>query len=221
VSGKISRPEDSKSGAFDLAAPQEELAGSSNEPFADVVDPLAVIPVPPPPETDESKAKPLAWKGFELEEEYAPEMSFPYKRDASQDEMDMTPMVDVTFLLLIFFMVTASFASQRANEPPPSLDDLPSTNVISDPEDQNDYVEVIIDQNNAYRITSRDLEEVEAPSDIQMRAEMKNAKDALNARKLLVTAHENAWHERVVKVLDYGATLGFEEVQAKTTTQEY
>ncbi|MFI4874992.1 MAG: biopolymer transporter ExbD, partial [Blastopirellula sp. JB062] len=27
-----------------------------------------------------------------------------------EDELDLTPMVDVTFLLLIFFMVTASFS---------------------------------------------------------------------------------------------------------------
>ena len=32
------------------------------------------------------------------------------------DDLDMTPMVDVTFLLLIFFMVTASFGLQRAIE---------------------------------------------------------------------------------------------------------
>lgn len=163
----------------------------------------------------------MTWKGFEEEEVYEPEMSFNYERDTSQDEMDMTPMVDVTFLLLIFFMVTASFASQRANRPPPTQDDLPSRTPIVDPVDQNDYVEVIIDQNNTYRITSRDMEEIEAPSDIQMRAEMKNAKEIIAARKLLVTAHENAWHERVVRALDYGKTLGFEEIQEKTTTQEY
>jgi biopolymer transport protein ExbD len=117
-------------------------------------------------------------------------------------------------------MVTASFASQRAAEPPPNTDDLPSPNVF-EPEDQADFVEVIIDQNNTYRITSRDYEEVEAPSDIQMRAELRDAKESLSARKLLITAHEEAWHERVVQVLDYGTTLGFEEFQIKTTQQEY
>ncbi len=32
----------------------------------------------------------------------------------SVPEADMTPMVDVTFLLLIFFMVTAAFTMQSA-----------------------------------------------------------------------------------------------------------
>ena len=33
-----------------------------------------------------------------------------------ESEMDITPMVDVTFLLLIFFMITASFAMQKSLE---------------------------------------------------------------------------------------------------------
>jgi biopolymer transport protein ExbD len=219
VPGKPDRPHDSDERSFELDQPAEPLMGAGETKAKDKSD---VVPVPPPPETgDATLQKQMSWKGFEEEEVYEPEMTFEYERDASQDEMDMTPMVDVTFLLLIFFMVTASFASQRANEPPPSMDDLPSPNVNSEPEDQNDYVEVIIDQNNMYRITSRDFEEIEAISDIQMRTEMKNAKDELNARKLLITANENAWHEKVVRVMDYGNTLGFEEVQLKTTNQEY
>ncbi|HUG70447.1 MAG TPA: biopolymer transporter ExbD [Pirellulaceae bacterium] len=35
-------------------------------------------------------------------------------RKLAASESDMTPMVDVTFLLLIFFMVTAAFAMQRS-----------------------------------------------------------------------------------------------------------
>lgn len=217
--GKPDRPHDSDERSFELSQPAEPLMDTGETKAKDKSD---KIPVPPPPETgDTTLQKQMSWKGFEEEEVYEPEMTFDYERDASQDEMDMTPMVDVTFLLLIFFMVTASFASQRANQPPPSMDDLPSTNVIAEPEDQNDYVEVIIDQNNMYRITSRDLEEIEAPSDIQMRTEVKNAKEELNARKLLITANENAWHEKVVRVIDYGNTLGFEEIQSKTTNQEY
>ena len=41
-------------------------------------------------------------------------------------EMDMTPMVDVTFLLLIFFMVTAAFAMQKSFHVPTPKSDQPS-----------------------------------------------------------------------------------------------
>ncbi|MEM9659397.1 MAG: biopolymer transporter ExbD, partial [Planctomycetota bacterium] len=39
------------------------------------------------------------------------------------DELDLTPMVDVTFLLLIFFMITAAFAVQKAISVPPISDE--------------------------------------------------------------------------------------------------
>ena len=35
------------------------------------------------------------------------------QRQRAEPESDMTPMVDVTFLLLIFFLVTAAFALQE------------------------------------------------------------------------------------------------------------
>ena len=42
----------------------------------------------------------------------------------SEDDLDMTPMVDVTFLLLIFFMVTAAFSLQKSiNVPTPEKEE--------------------------------------------------------------------------------------------------
>ena len=44
-------------------------------------------------------------------------------RGGDDEEMDLTPMVDVTFLLLVFFMITASFSIQKTLEvPPPNPD---------------------------------------------------------------------------------------------------
>src|SRR5688572_20269137 len=43
-----------------------------------------------------------------------PHVSLREKSAPQEAEMDMTPMVDVTFLLLIFFMVTASFTMQKS-----------------------------------------------------------------------------------------------------------
>ncbi|MGL6194708.1 MAG: ExbD/TolR family protein, partial [Thermoguttaceae bacterium] len=61
------------------------------------------------------------------------------RRKTEQQELDMTPMVDVTFLLLIFFMVTAAFALQRSIEVPPQNDEnAKAPNVTLDqPEEQN------------------------------------------------------------------------------------
>ena len=103
----------------------------------------------------DEKYKSMGWKGIDDNEpeevDDEPELSFSKKEPIPEDELDMTPMVDVTFLLLIFFMVTASFTLQKSIPQPPAASDAPSTNVVEE-EEQQDYVEVIIDQNNSYYV---------------------------------------------------------------------
>ena len=68
-----------------------------------------------------------------------------------ETEMDMTPMVDVTFLLLIFFMVTASFQLQKSIEMPRQQTDAPSTQAIEEDPEELDQVELQIDEFGAER----------------------------------------------------------------------
>lgn len=42
------------------------------------------------------------------------------KRSESEADLDITPMIDVVFLLLIFFMVTSTMQDARKNDPPPA-----------------------------------------------------------------------------------------------------
>ena len=42
------------------------------------------------------------------------------KRTGSATELDITPMIDVTFLLLIFFMVSSTMSSQQDLDVPPA-----------------------------------------------------------------------------------------------------
>ena len=47
---------------------------------------------------------------------------FKKKRDEEEMSIDLTPMLDVVFIMLIFFIVTASFVSEQGflvNRPPP------------------------------------------------------------------------------------------------------
>jgi len=48
---------------------------------------------------------------------------FKKKRDEEEMNIDLTPMLDVVFIMLIFFIVTASFVSEQGflvNRPPPA-----------------------------------------------------------------------------------------------------
>ena len=65
----------------------------------------------------------------------------PRDKGSEEDELDMTPMVDVTFLLLIFFMVTAAYSLQKSI-PVPAPDQTESASQAQTIEDidEDDYV---------------------------------------------------------------------------------
>lgn len=61
------------------------------------------------------------------------------KRKKDESNIDLTPMLDVVFILLIFFVVTASFLKESTldiqgqdpnNNPPPPSDDQPQNGLI-------------------------------------------------------------------------------------------
>ncbi|MGI9516823.1 MAG: ExbD/TolR family protein [Pirellulaceae bacterium] len=202
---------------FDLAAPTSAISRAGQ----------TEIPDPQPP-TDakvdprlvaDSRSRP-EWKGLETEEEFEPEVDFGAK-GIVEDELDMTPMVDVVFLLLIFFMVTASFTLQKSIAQPPVPDDEPSTIVEEVPEDEDQYVEVIIDQFNTYRLTSKDQEETEAPSDQEMRVRLRDMISSTDAKKLKITAHGDAHHEKVVTVWDAGVDNDIQDIVIRLSEEDY
>jgi biopolymer transport protein ExbD len=136
-------------------------------------------------------------------------------------ELDMTPMVDVTFQLLIFFMVTAAFAMQKSIEVPKPKQDAPSTTVVvsQDPEQDPSFVTFYVDENNTYRVVTVDWD-TEAPSEQELLRKMREAKNGDSAghvpTKLLVKAHGDSLHEKVVAALDAGTEVGMEEIQLMT-----
>ena len=169
----------------------------------------------------EIKYKAMGWKGViddeeleELEDDFGVD-----KKPIPEDELDMTPMVDVTFLLLIFFMVTASFTMQKSLQQPKAKTEEASQ--VQSDEIEVDLVEIAIDQNNNYYITSRTDFEKEAPSDREMREILRDAKENSAATKLIIKAHMDCQHKRVITAWDAGVTMGFTEFEIKTTEQDY
>jgi len=146
------------------------------------------------------------------------------KKKLEDTEMDMTPMVDVTFLLLIFFMVTASFTLQKSLEIPKLSPDEASTTVVEqEPEKQSEFVTVQVDEFNTYHVSTVDWEE-EAPSEQDLHIHLRRARDGDSTgtvpNKLKVEAHGEALHEKVVAALDAGTATGFEEVLLATIEDE-
>jgi biopolymer transport protein ExbD len=139
--------------------------------------------------------------------------------------MDMTPMVDVTFLLLIFFMVTAAFSLQKSLRLPASDPSQPSSQATSLEEIEADpqYVIVRIDQYNTFRVVAAAWEaEQEAPTKPDLLDKLRAAQSSgpVPLTHMLVMASEDASHERVVAALDAGTAVGMDDVRLITSPVE-
>ena len=130
------------------------------------------------------------------------------------EEMDLTPMVDVTFLLLIFFMITASFSLQKTIQvPPPDPDEQGAQQSMQELEDyEADSIIVEIDQENAISVDDEPLNDPSGLAETlreKMRTDLK--------AELVVTAHATCLHETVVKVIDAANEVGMQKIRLATT----
>jgi len=149
-------------------------------------------------------------------------LSFEHKDD-SDKEVDMTPMIDCVFLLLIFFLVTASFQLQKSLEvpPPEQKDPNAATKTIEEIEDDADTVIVRIDRDNTIWVNDS-----EAPSEQDLLLKLRDARenaqtpDGRPASILQVLADGDARHDVVVLVLDAGTAEGFEHVRLASADSE-
>jgi biopolymer transport protein ExbD len=149
------------------------------------------------------------------------------RRKLPEAEMDMTPMVDVTFQLLIFFMLTASFTMQKSlSVPKPQSNQAAAGGqALEDFERDPEYVVVRVDGFNTFHISSALWdEELEAPSEQELLVKLRQARQGDGAgnrpRRMLVVASGEALHDRVVTAIDAGNEVGMDEVQLVTVESD-
>ena len=117
------------------------------------------------------------------------------------EDMDLTPMVDVTFLLLIFFMITASFTLQKAIVfPPPSPEEQGAAVEPKKLEDYQDTAIIVeIHEDNSISV---DYEPV--PPDRNLFELFKEKMNRDGKNEMVIDASPLAIHETVVRVVDAG-----------------
>ena len=73
------------------------------------------------------------------------------RRQAEETDVDLTPMLDVVFILLIFFIVTSTFLQEKALlvEPPPPASDSPT------PPDPQPTILIRVDESNSITVNRR------------------------------------------------------------------
>lgn len=160
-------------------------------------------------------------EGTETEKEPPGEgMEIRFQRPEVPEElMDMTPMVDVVFQLLIFFMMTAAFSLQKALEvpPPDPQQETAQARTLEELESESDFVIVRIDRDNHITVDGE-----EAPSEQELVTKLREAragelKSGVPGRTgLLVLADPQCRHETVVMALDAGNAAGMERIRLAT-----
>jgi len=144
-------------------------------------------------------------------------------RRVSEEGMDMTPMVDVTFLLLIFFMVTAAYSLQKSIEvpPPDQSESAAQARTLEEIEEDDDYIIIEVHRDNTIWVNDR-----EAPTRQEVLAILREAREGLpgssssGPSSLLVLAEREAKYETVILALDAGNAVGMENVRLASVDEE-
>ncbi len=124
-------------------------------------------------------------------------------------EINITPMLDIVFIMLIFFIVTTSFVKEQGLEVSrPSS--APPKEVQK--EDRGPIV-VRIDAGSLISVKGRILERT------AVRANLEREKAVKPRSQLLIAAHPDADLEALVTILDAAKAVGIESVSVATATQ--
>lgn len=163
-----------------------------------------------------ARAAAAAWQASTHDEEGGP-VKFGGKRLRSDSEMDMTPMVDVTFQLLIFFMITASYSLQKAIDVPRPDSEQPVAQQRVPDQPKDDYVVLRVDQESVIWLNDR-----EVPTRHELIARLKDELSAgrFGPQGLLVSNHPDARHDRVVMCIDVGTLLGIQEITLRESVED-
>jgi len=123
--------------------------------------------------------------------------------------VNLTPLIDIVFLLLIFFMVSTSFTRETQLQI-----DLPEASGEAASSD-GDVMTLLVNRGGAYAINGRTL----AASDKEtLQKGLNLAAEGDFQQSLLIVADANATHQSVVTAMDVAGRLGF--VNLRISTQE-
>ena len=125
--------------------------------------------------------------------------------------VELTPLIDVVFLLLIFFMVSTSFVQNQALNV-----DLPQANGGAQP-NQDLFISVVVQQNGRYEIDGNlvlDTSLLGLAKRLQAVVE-KNAAQKTSL-PVVISADAAATHQSVVRVMDACAQVGLTQISLAT-----
>jgi biopolymer transport protein ExbD len=133
-----------------------------------------------------------------------------FRRLRTQDiDINLTPLIDVVFLLLIFFMVSTTFTKESRIEI-----DLPeSSSKIS--AEQTTPVEIVIDKNGHYRINGIALANHDLVTLITALSEYDDKETPI-----IIAADKTTPYQAVITALDAAAKNGLMHISLPTSKNQ-
>lgn len=128
--------------------------------------------------------------------------------DSDEPDVNLTPLIDVVFLLLIFFMVSTTFEHQsRIQVELPEASAEPTT-----PEAES--LEIIVDAQGRYFIGEEQVVNSQLKT---LKGAIANVLGERTDMPVIVRADANSPHQSVVTVLDAASQLGLTRISLATT----
>lgn len=131
-------------------------------------------------------------------------------RGSEEPELNLTSLIDVVLLLVIFFMVTTSFVRETELKV-----QLPEASVETPAEDLP-QLEVVVDAEGNYFLNGEPL--VASRADVLRRAFEKVAGERRDV-PLTIRADARTSHQSVVTVMDVAGKMGFVNISIVTANE--
>jgi len=129
-------------------------------------------------------------------------------RPRTQPEVNLTSLIDVVLLLLIFFMVSTSFVKQ--SQIAISLPQADSSAVVEDVPEQ---IDIMITETGTFLVNGRELINSRVET---IRNALQKVSGGNSGLPLTISADANAKHQDVVTAMDVAGRLGFTRISIAT-----
>jgi len=129
-------------------------------------------------------------------------------RPKSQPEVNLTSLIDVVLLLLIFFMVSTSFVKQSQ-----IAISLPQADSAALVEEMPQQIDIMITETGTFLINNRELINSRPET---IRNALQKVSGGSNSLPLTISADANAKHQDVVTAMDVAGRLGFTQISIAT-----
>ncbi len=133
-------------------------------------------------------------------------------RGRHEASVELTPLIDVVFLLLIFFMVSTEFIRETELKI-----DLPEASG-NPPQTPDEVIEVTVDRAGDYAVNGKLLlnNEIETLVRTLSEAKLRYGADS----RLIITADANTAHQAVVRAMDAAGQVGLVHISITTKHPE-